>query len=80
MAMEIQIMRRAGYAMKIKTPAEAAGYSLTTNRKAAPAAGPGGNWILPAGRRRRFLKLMQHRSSPAQKKSFFQSHLRAGLG
>jgi hypothetical protein len=25
MAMEIQIMRRTGYAMKIKTPAEAAG-------------------------------------------------------
>jgi hypothetical protein len=26
MAMEIQIMRRTGYAMKIKTPAEAAGH------------------------------------------------------
>jgi hypothetical protein len=28
MAMEIQMMRRAGYAMKIKTPAEAAGHPI----------------------------------------------------
>jgi len=29
--MEIQMMRRAGYAMKIKTPAEAMGHPLATN-------------------------------------------------
>jgi hypothetical protein len=37
MAMEIQITRPAGYAMTIKTPAEAVGQPLATNRKGAPA-------------------------------------------
>jgi hypothetical protein len=48
MAMEIQMMRRAGYAMKIKTPAEAMGHPLATNRNVAPASGLCGGRISQA--------------------------------
>jgi hypothetical protein len=48
MDMEIQIMRRTGYAMKIKTPAEAAGHPLAANRKVAPASGLCGGGISQA--------------------------------
>src|ERR1039458_10009729 len=70
MAMEIQITRRAGYAMKIKTPAEAVGHPFATNRKVAPASGLCGGWISQAGRRRHFLKPTHHRPNPARKKIF----------
>src|ERR1035437_4521070 len=73
MAMEIQIERRAGYAMKIKTPAEAVGHSLATNRKVAPASGLCGDWISQAGRRRHFLKPIHHRPNPALKKIFLST-------
>jgi hypothetical protein len=80
MAMGIQITRWAGYAMKIKKPAEAVGHSLATNRKVAPVAGLGGDWISQAGRRRHILKSMCHRPNPARKKkSFFQPRLRPSL-
>jgi hypothetical protein len=68
MAMEIQIMRRAGYAMKIKTPAEAAEHPSDTNRKVAPVSGLCGGWISQAA------------GPPRAKKSFFLSRLRASSG
>jgi hypothetical protein len=68
MAMEIQMMRRAGYAMKIKTPAEAMGHPLATNRNVAPASG------LCGGR------ISQAAAPLGAKKPFFPSRLRASSG
>jgi hypothetical protein len=50
MAMEIQMMRRTEYAMKIKTPAEAVGHPLAANWKIVPAPGWCGDWISQADR------------------------------
>jgi hypothetical protein len=44
MAMEIQIMRRTGYAMKIKTPAEAAGRPFCHESERRIGFGSGG-WL-----------------------------------
>jgi hypothetical protein len=70
--MEIQITRRAGYAMKIKTPAEAMGYPSAANREVAPASGLCGDWISQAGRRRLFLKPMPPRLNPRAKNLSFK--------
>jgi hypothetical protein len=67
--MEIQMMRRTGYAMKIKTPAEAAGHPF--GHELERRTGFGSVW---------WLDFTGGGLPPRAKKSFFPSRLRASLG
>jgi hypothetical protein len=79
MAMEIQIMRRTGYAMKIKTPAEAAGHPFGHELERRTGFWSVG-WLDFTGVTSAPLSRTDvSPAEPCAKKSFFPSRLRASL-